>query len=118
MLTNYFGNIVLQYYFRNVNRWLALFTADPTALASLADEVVGGSYTRQMWNTTSPGNKTVGNLYNLVFSNMPACTITHYALADAQYSGNLLVVFQLPTPLVVPSSMDLTIAPMETALTL
>lgn len=69
--------------------YLALFTTDPT-VAAVGVEVVGGSYSRKSitWGTEANGRIANSNVLN--FTNMPACTVTHWAIYDAATSGNML----------------------------
>jgi len=103
VLTNYFGSLVLQHYLLDSPSWLALFTADPTVTGSLVNEVTGGSYARLPAVWSAPGSKSTG-LGALRFVNMPACTVTHFAVADALSGGHLLLVSALPSPIVVSAS--------------
>lgn len=118
VLTNYLGNLVLKRYLVDTPCWLALFTADPTVLSSLVNEVAGGDYIRQRYYGTAPGSKTSGNTLQLVFDNMPACTVTHLALASAQFAGSLLVISPRLAPvIVVGASTRLVVPPGDFAVT-
>jgi hypothetical protein len=105
VLTNYFGGLVLQHYLRDNPSWLALFTADPTVTGSLVNEVTGGSYARLSAVWSAPGSKSTG-LGALRFLNMPACTVTHFAVADALSGGNLLLISALPVAISVVDSAE------------
>ena len=117
VMTNYLGGAVLQRYLRDTPCWIALFTADPTVTGSLVNEVVGGSYARLPAVFTAPGSKTTG-LGPLRFQNMPACTVTHLAVADALAAGHLLLVHQLAAPQVLPDSGELRFPDNAVAITL
>lgn len=108
VLSNYFGGAILQRYLLDSPTWLALFTADPTVTGSLVNEVVGGSYARLPAVWTAPGSKSTG-LGALRFLNMPACTLTHYAVADALSGGHLLVVASFTAPIAVVDSAEVRI---------
>jgi hypothetical protein len=71
------------------NKYLALFTSDPT-INAVGTEVAGGSYARQSitWGTEANGGIANSNVIN--FTNLPACTITHWAIYDASSGGNML----------------------------
>jgi len=106
VMTNYLGGATLQHYLIDSPSWIALLTADPTVTGSLVNEVVGGSYARlpAVWST--PGSKSTG-LGPLRFLNLPACTVTYIAVADALAGGHLLIVHQLAAPAVIPDSGEL-----------
>jgi hypothetical protein len=109
VLTNYFGGAVLQHYLLDTPSWVALFTADPTVTGSLTNELTGGSYARLPAVWSAPSSKSTG-LGALRFINLPACTLTHFAVTDALSSGHLLVVSAFPSPQVIPASAELRIA--------
>jgi hypothetical protein len=105
ILTNYFGGAILQRYLLDSPSYLAWFTADPTVTGSTTNEVVGGSYARLLCSWTAPGSKSTG-IGALRFLNMPACTITHFAVTNAATGGQLLVVSSLPSAIVVAASAE------------
>lgn len=80
--------------------YLALYTSDPT-LADVGTEVTGGSYARQAvtWGTEASG--VIANSVAINITNMPACTVTHWALRDASSAGNLLYFAPMDLPVVV-----------------
>lgn len=106
VLSNYFGDLVLQAHLITTPSWLALFTADPTVTGSQVNEVTGGSYARLPCVWTTPGSKTTA-LGQLRFLNMPACTVTNYAVCDALAGGNILVVGDFAPSLLVTASSEL-----------
>lgn len=69
--------------------YLALMTSDPT-IANTGTEVAGGSYARQAitWGTEALGR--IANSATINFTNLPATTVTHWAVYDAASGGNLL----------------------------
>ncbi len=80
--------------------YLALYTSDPT-VSDTGTEVTGGSYARQAvtWGTEANGTRANTNAINI--TNMPACTVTHWALRDASSGGNLLYFGAMDLPVVV-----------------
>lgn len=92
--TNYAEALVLDWLLTNsaVTRptawYVALFTAAPGETGG-GTESTGGSYARQSATFTRSG-QTVSNAGVLSFANMPASTITHFAVFDAVTSGNML----------------------------
>lgn len=90
------------------NTYLALMTTDPT-VANTGTEVVGGSYSRKLisWGTEANGN--VPNNSLLSFTNMPATTVTHWAIYDASTSGNLLYFGKFEIPIVRTAGQTLDI---------
>jgi hypothetical protein len=71
------------------NIYVSLHTGDPGLTG--ANEVTGGSYARVLcnsWNASSGGNKT--NSADILFSGMPAVTITHAGVWDAASGVNFL----------------------------
>lgn len=69
--------------------YLALFTSDPT-VAGTGTEVAGGSYTRQSITWAAEAGGRIANSGTINFTNLPACTVTHWAIYDAVSAGNLL----------------------------
>lgn len=85
--------------------YVALFTATPTD-STAGTECTGGSYARQsfvgnmtnMAGTQSAGsttassgtNATTSNNSAITFTNMPACSLTGFAIMDASTAGNVL----------------------------
>lgn len=106
IITNYLGGAILQRYLIDNPSYLALFTADPTALGSTTNEVVGGSYARLLCTWSGPGTKTSG-LGALRFLNLPACTVTHIGVMDALTGGHMLIAKALPAPIPILSSAEL-----------
>jgi hypothetical protein len=82
--------------------YVALYTSDPT-VNDTGTEVTGGSYARKpvTWGAESGGVVPSGADIN--FTNMPACTVTHWALRDAASGGNLLYFGPMDVPVVVNS---------------
>ena len=66
--------------------YVSLHTGDPGENG--ANEVTGGEYKRQLVTFSTPSNKQTSNPSDIEFVNMPACTITHMGLWDAETEGN------------------------------
>lgn len=91
--TNYFGNKVLDIlrgtsFIAPTAVYVSLHTADPGETG--ASEVTGGGYTRMLVTFTAPANKQMSNAADIEFDNLPACTVTHFGLWDAQTGGTFL----------------------------
>lgn len=69
--------------------YCALFTSNPTD-ANSGTEVTGGSYARQAITFGSASSGSSTTTADLVFSGMPAATVTHFGIYDASSAGNLL----------------------------
>ena len=69
--------------------YVALFTADPGE-GTGGTEVTGGSYARQAATFSAASGGSTSNTADLVYSNMPAVTITHFGIFHASTAGNLL----------------------------
>lgn len=71
--------------------YCSLHTADPGETG--ASEATGGSYARQAITFAAASNPggTKASSADLVFTSMPAATITHVGVWDASTSGNFLV---------------------------
>lgn len=117
IITNYLGGAVLQRYLIDNPSYLALFTANPTALGLTTNEVVGGSYARLLCTWSAPGTKTSG-LGALRFLNLPACTVTHLGVMDALTGGHMLIAKALPAPIPVLSSAELRVGANAIVITL
>lgn len=70
--------------------YVALFTSNPAEDAS-GTEVTGGSYARSATAFDAPTNGVTQNTSIETFTNMPASTVTHFAIFDASTAGNMLV---------------------------
>jgi hypothetical protein len=81
------------------NVYLALYTSDPT-IADTGTEVTGGSYARQQLAFAAESGGMVVSAGDETFTDMPACTVTHWGLRDASSGGNLLYfgTFDIPLP--------------------
>ena len=79
--------------------YIALFTTDPT-INNTGTEVTGGSYARKSFSVDndSDGDGVVRNTANINWTNMPACTVTHFAIFDASTAGNPIMYDSLPIP--------------------
>jgi hypothetical protein len=69
--------------------YLALHTADPTETGAVG-EVTGGSYARKSVTFSAASGGSKANNSAATFTNMPACTTTHFSLWDALSGGNCL----------------------------
>lgn len=69
--------------------YVSLHTADPGVTG--ANEVAGGSYTRQQVSLGAASNKAASNDAALNFAGMPAVTITHVGIWSLASGG----VFQI-----------------------
>ena len=79
--------------------YVALYTSDPT-INDTGTEVTGGSYARQAVtvDSDSDADGSVKNTNALTFTNMPACTVTHFAIKDAVSAGNGIMYDTYPVP--------------------
>lgn len=73
------------------NIYVSLHTADPGTTG--ASEVAGGSYARQLANTSfaAAGSGVKSSNAIVDFVSMPAVTVTHVGIWDALTTGNFLV---------------------------
>ena len=118
VVSNYLGNAVLQAYLTASGAWVALHTSDPTAAGNSGTEVSGGGYMRQSVSFGVPSSKTIVSTSGIVFSGMPAGTVTHWALWTAQFGGNMLFWAPMTTPLTVTASAQIPFAAGDIAVTL
>ena len=89
-----------------VAQWLAFFTpawfslhiANPTRAGDIETEVIGGSYLRMSGGFTPYDARTIWLGTNLAWTGMPAVTVTHVGVWNAQYNGQLLSSGGLPKP--------------------
>ncbi len=77
-------------YTQPTNIYISLHTADPGTTG--ASECTGGSYARQLGNSSfaaaGSGSKASNAAFN--FTGMPAATVTHVGIWDAVTTGNFL----------------------------
>lgn len=85
---------------------LALFTSDPT-IANTGTEVVGGSYARKNITWSAVSNGAISNSGTISFTNLPACTITHWGIYDP--SGNAWYFGRFEIPIIRTAGQGLDI---------
>lgn len=92
-------NLGIQAFTMPTNVFLALYTSDPT-VNDTGTEVTGGSYARQQLAFAAESGGVVVSSGSETFTDMPACTVTHWGLRDASSGGNLLYfgAFDIPIP--------------------
>lgn len=109
--SDYLENKILNIVFKNTaytppaTVYAALMTATPTDSGG-GTEVTGGSYARQ---ALTMGTATAGSITNtvaVVFTGVPAATITHIAVYDASTGGNLLYYNALSTSIITTASAE------------
>lgn len=111
--TNYLENAILDHILGNdaftppADIYLALLTADPGEPGSLT-EASGNGYARQLITfAEASGGQAVSN-NNQIFSDMPACKVTHVVLMDAVSGGNALYYKSLPSEITLLDGNELT----------
>jgi len=77
--------------------YLALHTDDPGPSGGL-NEVIGGSYARQLITFGAPINNETSNSSIITF-HMPACSVSYFSIWDASTSGNCLFTDSLASTL-------------------
>jgi hypothetical protein len=88
--------------------YVALCTSAPDD-ASPGTEVSGGSYARQSASFSTPSSGSCSNSGDLVFTGMPACTVSHIELYTASTSGTRLWYGPLASSKTVSSGDTFTI---------
>lgn len=94
--------------------YLALFTADPGEAGS-AGEVAGGSYARQPVTFGAPTGGAFSNNARVYFDDMPAVTVTHWAIYDD--TGNMLYSDAWGTPRTYTAGNTATVLPGQLVIT-
>jgi hypothetical protein len=117
IVSNYLGNAVLLDYFYNSDTYVALHLTDPTVLGSLATELAGGDYERELATWTSPSSKTIGLATAIVYDNLPACTLGWFGVWDAPSNGHLLTAVEIIGGLPVAASARLVVPAGDIAVT-
>lgn len=111
--TTYLENRILNHLLRNTAStapatvYLALFTAAPTE-AGGGTEVTGGSYARQAITFLAASGGSVASSADVVFTALPAATITHVAIMDASTGGNMFYYGALASSVTASAGSDLT----------
>lgn len=118
LISNYWGNVILGAYLSTKSVWLSLHTADPTVLGNPSTEVVGANYKRQLISFGSGGAKTVVSTNSQTFPGIPATTVTHLGLWDAQVAGNFLLSIPLSPPITASELAHFLAAPGDVAVML
>ena len=75
---------------KNDTPHLALFTSSPNAGGG-GTEVSGGSYARQSVAFGAISSGSMRNTSAITFTNLPAATITHFAVLSASTAGTMRV---------------------------
>jgi hypothetical protein len=98
------GNAWLQTRFLNLPCWLALHSADPTALGDPATEFAGGGYERQRITFGSPAGKAVTNNNNITFSGLPSGEVNFLAVWASLSGGAMRCSWPIAAITVVASN--------------
>jgi hypothetical protein len=88
--------------------YLGLNSASPSTTG--ANEVSGGSYSRQSCAIGAPSSGTVQNTGAMNFTNMPAVTVSYFSLWSAASGGTYEGGGQLTSSLTVPSGATVAFA--------
>lgn len=105
------GNAILNHMLREAAYtpaealYLSLHTGDPGQNG--ANEVTGGSYVRQAITFDAADAKKCESSADIEFEGMPAATVTHVALWDADSSGNVKWAGGLAASKAVPAGETL-----------
>ena len=75
---------------KNNTPYLALYTSSPNAGGG-GTEVSGGSYARQSVAFGAISSGSMSNTSVVTFTNLPAVTITHFAVLSASTAGTMRV---------------------------
>ena len=75
---------------KNNTPYLALYTSSPNAGGG-GTEVSGGSYARQTVAFGAISSGSMSNTSAITFTNLPAATITHFAVLSASTAGIMRV---------------------------
>lgn len=111
--STYLENKILDHVLRSVAYtdpaavYLALFTSDPGE-AGGGSEVTGGSYARQAITFAAASAGACASSADVVFSGMPAATVTHVAIFDASTAGNMLYYKALSPSITAALNDDIT----------
>lgn len=89
----YLGNKILDAVFKNTSlaittAYISLHTGDPGLDGS--NEVTGGSYVRKTSTFSSADGNATANTAAIEYAGMPAATVTHVGVWDAESGGNYL----------------------------
>lgn len=115
-LSLYGGNLALEFLFRRSGLYLALHTADPTALGLASTELAGDGYARQPISFTVPSGKATTNAVKAYFAGLPPAIIWGMAVWDSSSAlGNMILPIRLPNPIPVPEDGMFKIEPGDLA---
>ena len=93
--STYIGNKIFDALFNNTaftaiaTPYVSLHTGDPRATG--ANEVAGGTYIRKLADFTAAASKAGDNTAAIEFPGMPAVTVTHIGIWDAEAAGNFIM---------------------------
>lgn len=108
-MTNYLSSSVLNLNFTLRSSYLALHSSNPTAAGLSSTEIAGGSYVRKSVAWSTPASRAILNSAAIVFNNLPAVTVTYFAIWDSVTGGNCFYSLALPSSLVIAAGNTLTI---------
>lgn len=108
VFSNYAANIALNNLFYGKTTFIALHTEDPGVLGDPANEVAGGSYSRQQVTFSNSGSRSTGNTTQANFADMPECVVTHIAVWNAETTGQLLSFREIVNGGGVPTPVPIT----------
>ena len=121
-ISNYLEEELLDQIFNNLaapaitTPYISLHTADPGETG--ASECTGGSYIRKAGSFGAASGGAISSDAALTFPSMPACTVTHVGVWDAESSGNFLWGGALTASKVVNSGDTFEIASGDLVVTL
>ncbi len=87
-ISNYLETKIITDNLITVAAYVSLHTADPGETGT--SELTGGSYVRKLAGLGAPSNGVSTNGSDILWTGMPAATITHVSLWDAVSGGNCL----------------------------
>jgi hypothetical protein len=114
--TDFSENLILDTLLPNGVIYLALFSSAPTE-AGGGTEVAGGGYARQLCDFDPAAGGVSLNTDPIQFTNMPATTVTHWAVFDSNAGGNMLVYGALTSPQIFSAGQPCDVAAGEVQVT-
>lgn len=78
--------------------WFSLHVADPGSAGDVHSEMVGGSYKRMSGAFAAVDARTIWLNVQILWSGLPAATLTHVGIWDHEVNGKMLSSAQLPPP--------------------
>lgn len=117
-MTNSLATTILNTYYVTPAVYISLHTADPTVTGNTATELAGGSYIRQRIFFGAPSSRSIANNAQVIWTNLPSATVTHFGILTAVTGGTFLHTIQAGAGIAIGTGGTLVVPVSDIAITL